>query len=206
MPVNSLAKKFSDDDEWAFLGRARELKQCLTFLKPNDEAPVQSRLLCVRGESGVGKSFFTKELICQFAKQLPPALALYVNLEESEFESIELEKRLAYLASYAAGAPTRKSPQQVPAGAVGAVSPTASVVGAHSAIHLQWCQRINRADSVRRQNHPRFSAERNARFAAARAGCGGTLLGLSARRSAADSGAAGSRQFSVFARFGGDGN
>lgn len=116
MSNNSIAKRFSDENKWPFLGRSRDLKHCLAFLKPGDEITIASRLLRVSGESGAGKSFFVKELICQFAQQTPAALALYVNLEESGFESAELEKRLAHLASYPS-APTRKNPQQVPGAA-----------------------------------------------------------------------------------------
>lgn len=112
MPSHTVAKRFPDENKWPFLGRTRELNQCLAFLQP-DETSAPSRLLHIAGESGTGKSFFVKELICCFAKQAPASVALYINVEESEFESTQLEKRLALLASYPAE-PTRKDPQHIP--------------------------------------------------------------------------------------------
>lgn len=70
----------------------------------------------IAGESGAGKSFFAKELICRFTERAPSAIGLYVNVEESEFESTQLERRLALLASYPAE-PTRTDPQHVPVNA-----------------------------------------------------------------------------------------
>lgn len=103
---------FPDEDAWPFVGRRTEFDRCLSFLSPfGTDAP--SRLLRIAGESGSGKSFFCKELVCRFTERAPSAIALYVNVEESQFESSELEKRLALIASYPAE-PTRRDPQHIP--------------------------------------------------------------------------------------------
>lgn len=115
MPSDLITAKFPDENDWPFLGRVRELERCLTFLKP-DESDAPSRLLHIAGESGAGKSFFAKEIICRFTERAPSSLGLYINVEESEFESAEIEKRLALIASYPAE-PTRKDPQHIPVNA-----------------------------------------------------------------------------------------
>lgn len=112
MPSDLKARRFPDENKWPFIGRDRDLERCLAFLRPDDTlAP--SRLLHLVGESGAGKSFFVKELICRFTERATTTMGLYINVEESEFESTQLEKRLALLASYPAE-PTRSDPQHVP--------------------------------------------------------------------------------------------
>jgi hypothetical protein len=108
-------KGFPDEDHWPLLGRGSQLNECLSFLVP-DTTRASSRLLRIAGESGVGKSFFAKELICRFAARAPSSIAVYVSTEESEFESSHIEKKLAALVSNPA-VPTRKNPQHVPRGA-----------------------------------------------------------------------------------------
>lgn len=108
-------RSFPDEDHWPLLGRAGELDRCLAFLAPEDKT-APSRLLHVSGDSGAGKSFFVKELLCRFAQRAPASVALYVDIDESDFESAELEKRLAVLAAQSAS-PSRGDPQHIPAGA-----------------------------------------------------------------------------------------
>ncbi len=105
------AQKF-DDTEWPVLGREELFAQCLSFLAP-DDITVASRQLDIAGPSGIGKSFFTKELICRFAGHATHAICLYLNVEQSEFESAELEKQLLALYSHP-HMPTRKRPYNVP--------------------------------------------------------------------------------------------
>ena len=107
-----MPKAFPDENRWPFLGRSDEIKRCLAFLNP-EHPDVPSRLLRIAGESGSGKSFFCKELILRFTERAPASIALYVNVEESHFESTDLEKRLSLIASYPA-TPTRTDPQHIP--------------------------------------------------------------------------------------------
>jgi hypothetical protein len=103
---------FPDENKWPILGRDSELDASLEFLAPKD-ARADSRLLLVAGKSGIGKSFFVKELLCRFSASAPECIALYIDVDESEFESAEFTKRLAVLASYPSVA-TRKNPEHVP--------------------------------------------------------------------------------------------
>jgi len=106
---------FPDESKWPMLGRDSNLREGLAYLQP--ETPkAESRLLIVRGQSGIGKSFFVKELLCRFASAAPECIALYIDVDESEFESSEFTKRLSVLASYPSIA-TRANPSHVPADA-----------------------------------------------------------------------------------------
>jgi len=110
-----MPKAFPDENRWPFLGRSDEIRRCLAFLNPT-HSDVPSRLLRIAGESGSGKSFFCKELILRFTEHAPTSIALYINVEESQFESTDLEKRLSLIASYPA-TPTRTDPQHIPVNA-----------------------------------------------------------------------------------------
>jgi hypothetical protein len=94
------------------VARHKILADALRFLAPTNRQ-AHSRLLHISGESGIGKSFVVHSLLCSFAAQCPEAVILYADIDESQFESTDLEKRLIALASHPT-APTRGDPSNVP--------------------------------------------------------------------------------------------
>jgi len=104
--------RFPSLNDWPMVARHKILADVLRFLAPTNPK-ANSRLLHIRGESGVGKSFVVNSLLCSFAAQCPEAVILYTDIDESEFESADLEKRLIALASHPT-APTRTDPLNVP--------------------------------------------------------------------------------------------
>lgn len=95
------------------VARNESLADAMGFLDPENYGS-PSRLLLVRGESGAGKTFWTKSLLFDFATRCPEAIILYADIDESEFESSDLETRLIALASHPAKA-SKSDPQQMPA-------------------------------------------------------------------------------------------
>lgn len=86
---------FKSERSWPFLFRRQELAECLQFLQ--DPTLPGPRLLRVEGPSGVGKSFFVKELLVQYAAMLADGASVYVDVPPSDFEASEVFRRIEIL-------------------------------------------------------------------------------------------------------------
>jgi hypothetical protein len=99
-------------DAWPFVDRNTEIWEAEDFLR-NEYPDAPSRQLYIAGASGIGKSFFVRELICRFAEHQRSGICLYADVSESALELAALEKRLAAIA-LTAKVPQRSDPQQIP--------------------------------------------------------------------------------------------
>jgi hypothetical protein len=112
MSPRNVQVRFPSLNDWPMIARQKLLAEALRFLEPTNRK-AKSRLLNIRGQSGIGKSFLVDSLLCKFAAKCPEAIILYADIDESEFESTDLEKRLIAVASH----PTtseRTDPSNIP--------------------------------------------------------------------------------------------
>jgi AAA ATPase-like protein len=86
-PVGSFAEDLSTRAlHIRFVGRRREMESALVHLLP--EGPdATGRILVVRGDSGTGKTFFSRQLMRDLGAQQPDALYLYIDIANDEYQS-----------------------------------------------------------------------------------------------------------------------
>jgi len=102
---------FRSEAAWPFALREEELLDCLAFLNTVDQSnPAVLRLF---GESGSGKTFFSRELLTRFAKANPQRLILYLDTPAADLEATEFTAKLDVLLSRER-IPDRDKPIQVP--------------------------------------------------------------------------------------------
>lgn len=97
------------EEQWPFIDRASEMADALSLLSPDSG----KRTLLVSGESGLGKSFFTKELTRRIADGAPNGIALYVEVSDNEIHAADIESQIA-LRLLKPKSPSRTDPNRVP--------------------------------------------------------------------------------------------
>jgi tetratricopeptide (TPR) repeat protein len=97
-----------------FLFRDDELGQAERFLDPA-QVRKTSRLLVLRGESGVGKSRFAKFVLGRLLERNSNVLAVYLDLSEDEFFAAHLFECLCYIC-WSEAAPQVSLPLSIPPG------------------------------------------------------------------------------------------
>ncbi len=80
-----------------FIGREDEMRSALAHLN-SDCAKSEGRLLIVRGDSGTGKTFFTKQLVQRIYEEQPSNLYLYIDIPNDGFVSSKAIETLLSLA------------------------------------------------------------------------------------------------------------
>ncbi|HYD79145.1 MAG TPA: hypothetical protein VEC06_05000, partial [Paucimonas sp.] len=103
--------EFPSEADWPFLLRGDLLRDALNFLEDDDVG--NCRHLQLTGDSGVGKSFFVRELICRFASRLDSGAAIYMDVPQPELEAGDSLRQLASALSTVQFA-RRDSPIHVP--------------------------------------------------------------------------------------------
>jgi tetratricopeptide (TPR) repeat protein len=86
-PVGPLAERLSTRAlHIRFVGRRQELGSALAHLLPED-GDTSGRILVVRGDSGTGKTFFSRQLVRDLGTRQPDALYLYIDIANDEYQS-----------------------------------------------------------------------------------------------------------------------
>jgi len=88
--------RFPTENEWPCVLRNEDLaaaEEALGFGVSSSRA----KILLLRGASGVGKTFFAKELIVRLAFKNPALLTLYFDTPPTEFEAVALNHQLGML-------------------------------------------------------------------------------------------------------------
>jgi tetratricopeptide (TPR) repeat protein len=86
-PAGMLAEQLSTQAlHIRFVGRRREMDGALAhLLSKNGDA--NGRILVVHGDSGTGKTFFSRHLVRELGVRLPDALYLYIDIANDEYQS-----------------------------------------------------------------------------------------------------------------------
>jgi tetratricopeptide (TPR) repeat protein len=103
--------EFPSEANWPFLLREDLLRDALNFLEDDDVDTCCH--LQLMGDSGVGKSFFVRELICKYASRLYGGAAIYIDVPQPELEAGDSLRQLASALSMVQFA-RRTSPIHVP--------------------------------------------------------------------------------------------
>jgi Cdc6-like AAA superfamily ATPase len=82
-----------------FVGREKEILECLNFMNMSIDNSL-SRGLVISGISGVGKTYFCKELLFKFNKETPNSFCLYMDFVSDDFTTTMLFQSLIYLSQY----------------------------------------------------------------------------------------------------------
>ncbi|WP_046006586.1 hypothetical protein [Pseudoalteromonas rubra] len=83
-----ISKFFQSEGCWPFLLREKEIGLCLDFIE-NDNSD-KLKLLQIKGVSGCGKSFFSKELVSRVSEKQLASAALYFNVPPADLDASKL--------------------------------------------------------------------------------------------------------------------
>ena len=98
---------FRSEDDWPFVLREQELEEAISFLDVGGSSRL--RVLKLLGPSGVGKSFFARELLVRIAQANRDIIALYLDTPPSDLEASRVIEKLGRLLSKESDA-TRQHP------------------------------------------------------------------------------------------------
>jgi predicted NACHT family NTPase len=97
MSQSSAENLFRSENVWPFLFRKFELEKCVDFLAANNNGI--AKYLRISGASGVGKSFFVRELLLRCANTVGENVVIYVDSPPSDLEASELFRKIDLIIS-----------------------------------------------------------------------------------------------------------
>ncbi|HOV02991.1 MAG TPA: ATP-binding protein [Kaistiaceae bacterium] len=110
MPALATQNPFQSEEAWPFALREKDMEQFFSFLTAKSAS--EPRILRIFGESGTGKSFFARDLLCRIASRSEVKLAIYIDTPPSELESSGIFRKIDQILQGATH-PTRSHPQFV---------------------------------------------------------------------------------------------